>query len=264
MISLLVILGCWVGFNLLIVPFMEHSMIYFPFREIDQTPEYLGIKYEDVFLKTADGKTIHGWFVENKGSDKVILYFHGNGGNISHRLHIIKLLHELPVNVFMIDYHGYGRSEGRPSEQNLYLDAKASYDYLITQKKYRPSQIVLMGRSVGGAVAAHLAAQEKVKAVVLESTFSTGKDMARHMSVLFTRPIIWIRSNFDSVEKIGLIKVPILIIHSKEDEMIPYRMSQALYEKAREPKRLLLLEKGGHNEYVLAPEYIEGLREIVR
>jgi len=163
----------------------------------------------------------------------------------------------------MIDYHGYGRSEGKPSEQNLYLDAQAAYDYLTTQKKYLPSKIIVMGSSLGGAVATHLAAQEKVGALILKSTFTSAPDMARRMSFLYRRPLVWFRSNFNSIEKIAKINVPVLIVHSKEDEMIPYQMSQALYEKAPEPKKLLLFEKGGHNAFIASPEYIESLKQVV-
>lgn len=239
-------------------------MIYFPIKRVDQNPGDIGLKYEDVFLKTADGKTIHGWLIENKDSNKIILYFHGNGGNIGHRLPIIEMLYPLPVNIFMIDYHGYGKSEGRASEQNLYLDAQAAYDYLIREKKYLPAHIILMGSSMGGAVALDLAVREKVGGVILKSTFTSAKDMAKDMLFFFRWPMVWVRSDFNSLEKIDSIKAPVLIIHSKEDEMIPYQMSLTLYEKAVEPKKLLLLEKGRHNDLIVTPEYIEGLRQMVK
>jgi fermentation-respiration switch protein FrsA (DUF1100 family) len=250
-------------FNLLLEPFFERSMIYFPAREIEEDPEVLGIKYEDVFIKADDGATIHGWFIENKDSDKVVLYFHGNAGNISHRLPVIDLLYRLPVSILIIDYHGYGRSEGRPSEKNLYLDAEAAYHYLVTKKKYLPSQIILMGRSIGGVVAAHLASQKEVGGVIMEGSFTSAREMARDMLFLFTRPIVWIRSDFNALEKVKAIEAPKLFIHSKQDEMIPYRMSVALYEEASEPKKLLLHEKGGHNDFVITPEYVRHLMEIV-
>lgn len=260
---LLVLLGGLIVFNLFVEPPVEHSIIYFPTN--DQYQENLSINHEDVFIKTADEKTIHAWFVKNENSDKVILYFHGNGGNITYRVPKIMILHEIPINVFIIDYHGYGKSEGQPSEENLYLDAQAAYNYLTKQKKYLPSQIIVMGSSLGGAVAVHLAAQEKVGGVVLESTFTSVEDMARRNSFLFARPIIWIRSDFNSLKKIGSIKAPLLIAHSKEDEMIPYEMSQALYEKAAEPKKLLLFEKGEHNDLLLLnQEYVNSLKQMVK
>jgi len=258
---LLVMFGALLIINLFIVPLIEPGMIYFPTKEIGMDPASVGLKYEDVYFKTSDGIKINGWLVKNNRSKKVILFFHGNGGNISHRMDLIKLLHALPASVFIIDYHGYGRSEGKPSEKNLYLDAKAAYDYLIKEKKYRPSQIVVMGSSLGGAVATELAVRERVGALILKSSFTSAKEMAVRMNPLYRIPIVWIRSDFDNLKKIGKVEVPVLIIHSKKDEMIPYQMSVALYEKANQPKRLLLLEKYRHNDFIRAPEYIRSLRQ---
>jgi fermentation-respiration switch protein FrsA (DUF1100 family) len=260
----LTVLAALVILNLFMVPLIEPGMIYFPVKELGRNPASLGLEYEDVFLKTGDGNKIHGWFIKNRASKKVVLLFHGNGGNISHRLPMLRLLHGLPASVFIIDYHGYGRSEGRPSEQNLYLDGGAAYDYLIRQKKYSASSIILYGSSLGGAVAVDLAAQEKVGGVILESTFTSARDMARRMSVFYRWPIVWIRSRFDSLEKIDSIKAPLLVIHSKEDEMVPYQMALALYERATEPKRLLLLERGGHNDFIMTAEFIKSLKETVK
>jgi fermentation-respiration switch protein FrsA (DUF1100 family) len=250
--------------NLFVVPLIEPGMIYFPVKELDRDPASLGLEYEDLFVKTGDGKKINGWFIKNRSSEKVILLFHGNGGNISHRLPLLRLLHGLPASVFIIDYHGYGSSQGRPSEQNLYLDARAAYAYLRKQKKYPASSIILYGSSLGGAVAVDLAAQEKVGGIVLEGAFTSAREMARCISFFYRRPFVWIRSRFDSLEKIDSIKAPLLIIHSKEDEMIPYRMALALYERASEPKKLLLLERGSHNDFIMTAEYIKSLKKAVK
>lgn len=260
---LLLIIGIWLAVNLLLLPVLEPRMIYFPTKEIETTPGMVGIKYEDVWLKTEDGTKINGWFVPNKASRKVILFLHGNGGNISHRLDKIRFFRTLPANVFIIDYHGYGRSEGAPSEENVYRDAEASYRYLINEKKFSPRQVVVFGSSLGGVAAVQLATKEKIGALILQSTFTSARDMAVRMNPLYRHPIVWIRSNFDALGKIGKVKAPILIIHSKQDEMIPYRMSMALYEKAPEPKKLLLLERGGHNDFIVTPEYLENLRDII-
>jgi fermentation-respiration switch protein FrsA (DUF1100 family) len=261
---LLTVLATLVILNLFLVPLIEPGMIYFPTKDLGRDPSSLGLEYEDVFLEAADGAKIHGWFIGDRASGKVILLFHGNGGNLSHRLPLIRLLHGLPANVFIIDYHGYGRSEGSPTEQNLYLDALAAYDFLRTQKKYSSPHIILYGSSLGGAVAVDLAAREKVGGVILESTFTSARDMAARMNFLYRWPIVWIRSRFDTLAKIALIKAPLLIVHSKEDEMIPYQMALALYQRAAQPKELLLLEKGGHNDFMMTPEYIKSLKEAVK
>ena len=261
---LLLIIGALLIVNLFIVPLIEPSMIYFPTRVLGGNPGTVGLEYEDVYLKTADGVKINGWFVKNRRSNKVILLFHGNGGNLSHRLDTIQLLYYLPVNVFAIDYHGYGRSEGKPSEKNLYRDAQAAYNYLVNQKKYPPSRIFVLGSSIGGAVAVELAIREKIGGLILLRTFTSVRDMAPRVNPLYRWPIIWPRSKYDSIKKINKIKAPLFIVHSKKDEIIPYKMSVALYEKANQPKKLLLLEKGGHNDLIATPEYFHNLRKILK
>ncbi len=246
--------------NLFIEPLVEPGMIYFPTRVMGGDPKTMGLEYEDVYLETADGVKINGWFVRNRASPKVVLLFHGNGGNLSHRLDMIQLLHALPANIFAIDYHGYGRSQGHPTEKNLYLDADAAYRYLVEQKNYPPSSIIVMGSSLGGAVGTYLATQKKIGGLVLLRTFTSTPAMAPRVNPLYRWPIIWPRSRFDSLSRMSRINVPVLIVHSKQDELIPYQMSVELYEKANQPKELLLLEKGGHNDLIAAPEYIKSLR----
>lgn len=261
---LLLILGILLVVNLFLVPLIEPGMIYFPMKELEGNPSSVGLKYEDIYLKTSDGVLIHGWFIENPLSQKVVLVFHGNGGNISHRLDLVKLLHTLPADVFIIDYHGYGKSGGKPSEKNLYLDAEAAYDHLIDQKKYKSQQIVVLGSSLGGAVATELAVREKIGALILRKTFTSAQEMAVRMNPLYRRPIIWIRSDFDNLKKIQEVAVPVLIIHSKDDELIPYQMAVVLYEKANLPKQLLLLEGFRHNDFISSPEYVDSLRMMVK
>ena len=259
----LIIVATLLFINFFFVPMYEPGLIYFPAREIEQTPSYIGIKYEDIYLRAADGKMVNGWFIGNDASQKVILLFHGNGGNLSHRLPIIRLLHGLPASVFIIDYHGYGKSEGHPSEANLYLDARAAYDYLTGPRKYRPEQIIVMGSSLGGAVAAELAAGERVGGLVLLRTFTSASDMAKLINPLYRRPIVWIRSRYDTMASLEKIRVPVLIVHSKQDEMIPYAMAVKLYEKAGGPKKLILLEEGRHNDLYADPAYISELKRML-
>lgn len=261
---LLLIVGALVLINLFLVPVMEPTMIYLPTRGMGANPRSIGLPYEDVFVTCKDDVKINGWFVENKAADKVILLFHGNGGNISYRLPLISLLYRLPASIFIIDYHGYGKSEGKPAEKNLYLDADAAYNYLIEVKEYQPDQIIVMGSSLGGAVATYLAEKEKVGGLVLLRSFTSARDMAQLTMPLYRRPFIWIRSKFDSLERINKISAPKLIVHSKKDETIPYTMSEALYGKAADPKQLILLEEGSHNDLIVAKRYISALRRIVK
>ncbi|KAF0133289.1 MAG: phospholipase/carboxylesterase [Candidatus Saganbacteria bacterium] len=258
---LLMFLGGLLAVNLLVVPPVEQSILYLPSN--DQYQMEGNFNHEDVFLKTTDGVAIHGWFVKNETSQKVILYFHGNAGNLTYNVDQIKALSAVPLSVFAIDYHGFGQSGGQPTEKNLYLDAQAAYDYLVKQKKYPPEQIIIMGTSLGGAVATHLAAREKVGGVILESTFTSVRDMAQRMSGAYRRPIVWIRSDFNSLDNIALIDAPLLIVHSKEDKSVPCEMAQALYNKAKPPKKLLLLEKGEHSGLLLAnQEYLNEVKQM--
>lgn len=259
---LMVVLGLLIV-NLFIEPVVESRSLYFPVRVLGGDPASMGLEYEDVYLTTADGVKINGWFVKNETSPKVILLFHGNGGNLSHRLDTIRLLHALPSNIFAIDYHGFGRSGGQPSEKNLYLDAEAAYRYLVEEKNYSPSNIIIMGSSLGGAVATYLAEREKIGGLVLLRAFTSAPAMAPRVNPLYRWPIIWPRSRFDSLGRMSKIQVPLLIVHSRQDEMIPYQMAVALYERANQPKELLLLEKGGHNDPMAAPEYLKSLRRLL-
>lgn len=250
--------------NFFVVPLVEPTMIYYPDKKIRQTPLTARIPFEDVYLTAADGVKINGWFIDHKHANKVILYFHGNGGNLSHRVDIIRLLRALPADLFLIDYHGYGNSEGVPSEKNLYLDAEAAYRYLIEEKRYLPSQIIVMGSSLGGAVATHLAANKRVGGLILQRTFTSAPAMAGRMNFFYRWPIVWIRSKFNTLKEIVKVTDPVFIVHSKKDEMIPYQMSVRIFEKANQPKKLLLLEKGRHNTLITDPKYIRGIQQILR
>jgi len=261
--SALLLLVAWLAVNFIIAPQLEPALIYFPVREIEADPSAVGLKYEDVSIKTADGAVINGWFIPNRAAQKVVLLFHGNGGNLGHRVHFLRVLNALPANVFIIDYHGYGKSQGKPSEGNLYLDAEAAYRYLTEQEKFRPEQIIVMGSSLGGAVAAYLAEKEGVGGLILQKSFTSARAMAPRVNPLYRWPIVLIRSRYDTLERIQRVKVPVLIIHSRGDEMIPYQMSVELYEKANEPKELLLLDGLRHNDPMGVPRYVGALRAML-
>ena len=261
--SLLFLLAAWLAVNFIILPRLEPVLVYFPLREIEAYPSTVGLKYEDVHIKTADGAVINGWLIPNRAAQKVILLFHGNGGNLGHRVHFLRVLNALPANVLIIDYHGYGKSQGKPSEANLYLDAEAAYRYLIERRKFKPEQIVVMGSSLGSAVATYLAEKERVGGLILQKPFTSAAAMAPRLNPLYRWPIVLIRSRYDNLARIRNVKVPLLIIHSKDDEMIPYQMSVELYEKANEPKELLLLDGFRHNDIITDPRYLEGLRGML-
>ena len=247
------------GIVVLLIYALQDRLVYFPTRELEATPRTLGVEYEDVWLRTEDGVRLHGWFVATPAARATVLFFHGNGGNISHRLGRIGIFRQLGLNVLLFDYRGYGRSDGAPSEQGTYRDARAAWRYLTETRGLSPSTIILYGESLGGAVATHLAAAQAPRAVVVESSFSSMVDLGAEVYPWL--PVRWIsRYVYPSARNLARIHAPVLIIHSRDDEIIPFRHGQALFAAAHEPKEFLEI-RGGHNEGPLASgaHYLRGL-----
>ena len=186
---------------------MQPAMVFLPSRKLAATPDQWGLEYEDVWLQTEDGVRLHGWYLPRAGARRVLLFFHGNAGNISHRQATLEIFHRLGLSVLILDYRGYGRSEGRPSERGLYRDARAAWDHLVDGRGVAPSDIVLFGRSLGGAVAAELASQVQPRALILESTFSSARDLAREIYPLLSWLIVR-RFEFDTVARLAAGAVP--------------------------------------------------------
>jgi fermentation-respiration switch protein FrsA (DUF1100 family) len=244
---LLIALLVWCAFALYLF-LMQPRLLYYPEipgRELIATPADIGLDYETVRLTTSDGLGLVGWFVPYPRARATLLFLHGNAGNISHRLDSIRLFHQLGLAVFIIDYRGYGESGGRPSEDGTYRDATAAWEYLVGQRHLTPGEIVIFGRSLGGAVAADLAGRTQPAAVFLESTFVSVPDLAAKLYPWL--PVRWLsRYRYDTGAKLASIPAPLLIAHSPDDEIIPYAQGRRLFELAREPKQFLKL-RGGHN-----------------
>jgi hypothetical protein len=258
--SILVGLALLNGFMYLSQP----GMIFFPYAPLDATPNDWGLEYEDVSFRTDDGLGLHGWFIPHADSHRVLLFFHGNAGNISHRGESIVVFHRLGLNVFIVDYRGYGRSEGKPSEQGLYLDAGAAWRHLTQDRGFAPSDIVVFGRSLGGVVAAKLASRERPGALILESSFSSARDAAREIFPLLSR-LVAVRFDLDAAGYVRKARCPVLVLHSPDDEIIPYRLGRKLFDAAPEPKRFVEL-RGGHNEgFILSqPGYERAIGEFLQ
>jgi uncharacterized protein len=238
-----VFLLLFVGAVMLFARYIEAHTLFCPTKAIEFLPTAAGLGYEDVFFKVSDGARINGWFIPCPGARYTVLYCHGNAGNISHRLERTRFFNRLGCNMFIFDYRGYGKSEGRPGERGLYADALSAYAFLVS-RGIPGASIIAYGESLGGAVSVEVASRLPVAALILDSTFSRAEDMARRIYPFLP---FWIfASRFDSIGKIRSIRVPKLIIHSLNDEIIPYELSRALYEAAAEPKRFLQVS-GGHN-----------------
>ena len=223
--------------------FQQKHMIFYPMGKLYQTPAQWDLDYEDVTLQTADNVQLHGWYIPHQQSENVLLFFHGNAGNISHRRESIELFHRLGLNVFIIDYRGYGQSEGSPSEQGLYQDASAAWLYLTAEKGFDPENVIIFGRSLGGAVAAKLASGVQARGLILESTMSSARDFARAVFKILSR-----------------LNYPVLVLHSPEDEIMPFHLGEKVYDLANQPKHFVRMRGDHNNGFLLSqPEYQQEL-----
>lgn len=230
----------------LYIVFQQPRYVYYPVRKIDSTPKDAGLKYEDVVITARDGVRISAWYVPAKAKDALTVVFcHGNGDNISGRVDTVASLHSLGCNTLIFDYRGYGNSEGQPTEHGTYLDALACWNWLLSQKDCRARDIVIYGRSLGGAVASWLAAEVKPRALVMESTFTSAGDMARVIFPIFPGKLLC-RFKYDSLARMPGISCPVFIAHSPEDRKVPFAHGKRLYSAANEPKRFYEFS-GGHN-----------------
>lgn len=215
---------------------------------------------EDVWLTAGDGVKLHGWWVGAKDAAVATLFLHGNAGNVTHRGAALREIAAAGSSVLIVDYRGYGKSEGSPSESGLYRDADAGYDWLLA-KGFAENRIIIHGESLGTAVAVELAERKHCRGVVLEAPFSSARDVAGKVFPFVGPLVMW---GFDSMARIGLLRAPLLVIHGDRDEVIDIELGRKLFAAAREPKRMWVIAGGGHNNIVEAggPEYGRRLREF--
>lgn len=262
MLKLLVTVGIAYALVVALVYALQERLLYLPDlpgRSHEGTPADLGLAYEDVTLEASDGVPLHGWLVRG-ASSRVVLFFHGNAGNVSHRLASIRQLVDLGPSVFVLDYRGYGRSGGRPSEAGLGRDADAAWRYLVETRGVPRDEVVILGRSLGASVAARLASEVRPLGLVLESGFTSVPDVAAE--IYGWLPVRWLsRLRHATREDLRQVECPVLIVHSRDDEIIPFHHGEALFEAAPEPRAFVAL-RGGHNDAFLLDErtYLDGLR----
>lgn len=246
-------------------PRIENSFIFYPQRAFDFSPESFGLAYEDAYFKTEDGEKLHGWFFPGEKTHPVILHFHGNAGNISHRLDLVQPFLRKGLSVFLFDYRGFGKSEGRPSEKGLYQDGMAAYDYLVQKQGNLPGQVVLHGHSIGAAVAVEVALTKSVKSVILESAFTSTRGMAKTIPLFFLLSP-FLPANYNNLEKVPRLRVPKLVVHGEEDEIVPFAMGRKLFEAATDPKFFYPVKDAGHNDVFIVggEKYFEVLAEFAK
>lgn len=216
--------------------FHQSARVYRPTTSWKTTPSSEGYRFESVPFTAADGTSLSGWFVPASSRERgVILFFHGNHGNISYEMAPIALYHNLGYSIFLIDYRGYGKSAGKPSEKGIAMDADAALSWLVNEKGYLTHEIIYCGRSFGAAVAIPLATRSKPRALIVEAAFSSLGDIAADLHPYFpTRHLL--KEKYDSESVMGKVTSPVLVAHSKEDDLIPVAHGRRLYAAANEPK----------------------------
>jgi len=238
--------------------------VYYPKKEITSTPFDIKLYFEEIIFSSSDGIRLSGWFVPARNHKGVMLFLHGSGGNISSRLTFIDYFNrKLGLSVFIIDYRGYGKSEGRPNEIGTYLDARAAWEYLAVSRKIKPGEIIIFGRSLGGSIAAWLAKEVKARALILDSTFTSIKDIAAELY-----PYLPVRRffkfNYPTIDYLKDTSQPVLIIHSSEDDYIPFSHAVKLYNAAKEPRQFLKIMGLHNNNYIKSEEiYLEGIKSFI-
>jgi fermentation-respiration switch protein FrsA (DUF1100 family) len=248
--------GLLVFFVLVYAAFLllfENKVIFHPARypEGFWNPSSVGIPAQDIYFASEDGVKLHGWFIPNPNAVATLLWFHGNAGNISHRLDNIQRLKPLNLNIFIFDYRGYGRSEGVPDEQGIYKDSRAAYKKVLAMDGVSVDSLFLFGRSLGGICAVETAMNHPARGLILESVFTNSADMSRQVFPLI--PLGWaIRSKLDAIGKVPHLKLPKLFLHGTRDEIVPYDLGRKLFEQAGDPKTFYSIEGAGHNDtYIL-------------
>jgi len=245
---------------------LENRLIYFPphYPEGFSPGNHLESEGQDVWLTTEDNVRINAFYLSHPSSPKVLLWFHGNAENIGYGLARMKVLSQIGVNILAVDYRGYGKSEGKPDEAGVYRDADAAYDYLVKQRHIRAEDIFIYGNSLGGAVALDLAARRPCGGLIVQSSFTSARAMARRM---FRVPLLEYvpKTRFDSLQKIRDVHAPILIAHGTRDEVVPFEMGRRLFAAASEPKRFYPIEGAGHNDVIEVggDAYLQQLKTFV-
>ena len=244
----------------------EKKIIFHPakFPEGYWNPVSLGLKTQDISFQSVDGVNLHGWFVPTPGARATLLWFHGNAGNLSHRLDNIKRLLPLNLNIFIFDYRGYGKSEGEPDENGIYKDSQAAYNMALELEGVSVNSLFLFGRSLGGICATETALNNPARGLILESTFTSASDMSRKIIPLI--PLEWaIRSKLDAINKVTELKLPKFFLHGDRDEVVPFDLGRKLYEEASDPKSFYIIQGAGHNDtYIMGGRgYYNALDEFI-
>jgi Hydrolases of the alpha/beta superfamily len=244
---------------------LDQFFVYhpYPWEERDWAA-ISGVPLEEVWFPAADGVKLFGWYAGQSADSAVLLWCHGNAGNMIHRLDNLRALYRLDLSVFLFDYRGYGRSQGRPSEDGLYQDALGAYDYLARVRRIRPERLVIFGRSLGAAVAGELAMQRPATGLLLESCFPSIESVARHHYLGL--PVHWLLgATFRLEDRLPALSLPKLFVHGDRDDIIPIELGRQAFSAAKPPKEFYVVRGADHNNVpsVGGKAYFSKLREFI-
>ena len=252
---------------LVVLRVFESRLIFFPDfpGRLSGDWQPAGLPVEDVWLLASDGVKLHAWWIATPGAEFTFLAFHGNAANIANRADIYAFLRGVPANVLAVEYRGYGKSDGKPDEAGFYLDAQAAYQYMVKDRGILPWRIIVIGHSLGTAVAADLASKREVGGLVLEAPFASARAVARQIYPFLPGLGSIVKSKFETGQKLADVHAPVLIVHCTNDAVLPIALGEEVFRLAREPKTFLRINEACHEEAaLLAPEiYLESLRQFI-
>jgi len=246
----------------------QDKILYIPTSDVRSDPGTFGLEFTEHWITTSDNERLHSWYIPATNARYTLLFFHGNTGNISDRLDTIKIFNTLGLSILIIDYRGYGKSSGVPTEEGTYFDGDASWHYLVQELKIAAESIIIFGRSLGGGIATEIATRYHSAGLVLESTFSTMPAVAKDVYPLIPVSLI-IHTKYANIDKIRQIHCPLLIIHSTEDEYIGFHHGQALYNaynpRAYQGHKHFVAIAGAHNDgfFTSMDQYKQGINEYI-
>ena len=248
------------------VYFIQSSLLFYPNlpgRALVASPKNIGLTYENIEFITEDNIKLHGWFIPSPKAKGSVLFFHGNAGNISHRLGSIEIFHRLQLNVFIVDYRGYGQSEGKITEEGTYQDAQAAWEYLVNTRGINEKGIIIFGRSLGASIASWLASKHEPAALIIESAFTSVPAMGQRLYPFL--PVRWLaRYKYDTSHYVKNINCPVLVAHSKDDDIIPYEEGREIFLQAAQPKQFLEMRGDHNNGFIVSGEsYVNGLKDFI-
>ncbi len=260
--AVLVLIMAWLGLSLLFY-LLQASYIYYPAKELIASPIDINLEYEEVRLTPNGSDVLFGWYIPHSSPRATMIFFHGNGGNISHRLEKIRIFNDLGLNIFIFDYRGYGISSGTLGELSSYEDARAAYQFVTEEKAIPANEIIFYGESLGAAIGSWTAKEFSHGALIIDSGFTSIAEMGQHYYPFLPVNIIS-RIRYPTLQYLKEINSPLLVIHSIEDEIIPFEFGQKLYDSANSPKTLLQIN-GDHNAgfYLSENQYKDGIKTFI-